>query len=77
MPSLPRRAANKLVSKSYGLFERLGYHVVPVHFTAPIPPSGELTQKLFDSRSDCVGLDWNSDVQQKYLSDVFASFSDS
>lgn len=61
--------------KSFPFWERIGLHVTPSHFYFPISPSEELTDALFDSISDCVGIDWNVEQQQLYLNDVFPRYA--
>jgi hypothetical protein len=69
-----RNAAARVVRPFYGLFEVLGFHVMPVHFYSPIPPTRDLTDDVFARVSDCVGVDWNLPGQQRYLTEVFPKY---
>ncbi len=59
----------------FGVFEKLGIHVIPIVYDSPIPKTRELTDKLFQTDSDCVGIDWNVAQQRKYLAEIFPSYS--
>jgi len=69
-----RRIANKAVRRSSRLFEIGGYQVVAANYNSPIPQSSELGDDLFSSKSDCVGIDWNIPMQEKYLAQVFPKY---
>ena len=69
--NLLRRIARKLVSFVYPVIEKFGFHIVPVYHASPIPRTTDLTDELFDSRSDCVGIDWNLEVQENYRDNIF------
>lgn len=75
MVNIARRITNKVVRRSSRLFEICGYHVVPANYNSPIPHSSELPDSLFDATSDCVGIDWNMSVQERYLTEVFPEYS--
>ena len=75
MANIFRTAANKIVRRSSRLFEVLGYQVVASNYNSPIPRSFELSDSLFSSISECVGINWNVPTQEKYLSQVFSEYS--
>ena len=75
MAIIARRIANKVVRRSSRLFEIFGYQVVAANYNSPIPHSSELHDSLFDSKSDCVGIDWNISTQEHYLAQVFPEYS--
>ena len=75
MANLLRRAANKAVRRSSRLFESMGFQVVAANYNSPIPRSTEMGDSLFNSLSDCVGIDWNQAVQEEYLTQVFPKYS--
>jgi hypothetical protein len=72
--NIARRITNKVVRRSSRLFETCGYHVVPANYNSPIPHSSELPGSLFYATSDCVGIDWNMSVQERYLTEVFPEY---
>ena len=65
----------KLFSTTFHCWEALGIHVTRVHFNSPIPSVRELDDSLFDKESECVGIDWNVDLQRWYMREVFARFA--
>lgn len=69
-----RRGIQKLALPAFPLFERLGLHVVPAHFDYPIPSSANLPDELFETHSDCPGLEWNHAEQRRYLREVFPRY---
>jgi len=73
--SVTTRIARKVISILYPFFERLGFHVIPVYHASPIPETRDLTDGLFDSRSYCIGLEWNIAVQERYLNQIFPKYS--
>ena len=75
MANILRRAANKAVRRSSRLFESMGFQVVAANYNSPIPRSTEMGDSLFNSLSDCVGIDWNQAVQEEYLTQVFPKYS--
>lgn len=75
MANLLRRATNKAVRRLSRLFESMGFQVVAANYNSPIPRSTEMDDSLFNSQSDCVGIDWNQAVQEEYLTQVFPKYS--
>ena len=73
--TLIRRALDKAVVSCYRIFETLGYHVTPANYWYPIPSSDTLTDTLFETISECAGLDWNLPKQEYYLTDVFPKYA--
>ena len=70
-----RQLADRLVTRLFPLFERLGYHIMPVHFYSPIPKLSELPERIFDQKSDCIGLTWNEKTQLNCLTEVFPKYA--
>jgi hypothetical protein len=68
--SLRRRIVDR-----FEFWERLGLHVMPVHYFSPIPRSSELSDALFRRRSACLGIDWNEAEQVRYLEEVFPRYA--
>lgn len=62
------------ITDRFELWERWGLHVMPAHYFSPIPMTHELTPRLFERRSACVGVQWNDDLQDHYLDEVFPRF---
>jgi hypothetical protein len=75
LANLLRLAANKAVRRSSRLFESMGFQVVAANYNSPIPRSTEMGDSLFNSLSDCVGIDWNQAVREEYLTQVFPKYS--
>ena len=75
MADLMRRVARKVTPKVFRLCESLGFHIQPVWYLSPIAETEELTDELFEYQSECVGLDWNSQVQGHYLSEIFPRYA--
>jgi len=58
----------------FGFLEKLGLHVLPVHYFSPIPATADLPDSFFDRQSACVGVDWNEKTQERYLAEVFPRY---
>lgn len=58
----------------FPVFERVGLHVLPDHFHYPVPSTRELDDTVFDRVSECVGLNWNSATQLRFLEEVVPRF---
>jgi predicted O-methyltransferase YrrM len=69
-----KKVLHQVAIATFPLWERLGLHVVPAHYYFPVPPSEDLPDALFDARSESVGVDWQRDVQRRYLRDVFPAY---
>ena len=70
-----RNALANVFSHTFRFFEALGIHVTRANFNSPIPLVRELDHALFDRQSECVGVNWNIDVQRWYLREVFSKFA--
>ena len=56
--------------KYFPLWERRGYHVIPVHFYQPIPDTRELDDKIWTASSELSGIDMKvPDVVRSVLVD--------
>jgi hypothetical protein len=55
-------------------WERLGFHVTPVHFYQPIPDTQSLPESLWNRASELVGIDMNEAVQLDLLRNHFPRF---
>ena len=71
-------ARHLVIGAAYRPLERLGVHVVPVHFYEPVPDSRELRRRpgLWETESGLPGIDLNVDGQLRLLREVFPSFKD-
>jgi len=54
----------------FDVWERHGFHIVPVHFYEPLPSTADLTPSLWDWRSRTLAFDMCSDAQHRLLSDL-------
>ena len=63
-----------ILNKSFGLWERLGIHIVPNHFYQPIPDVRSLNDQLWDIPSALVGIDMDVQSQISLLSQFCDSF---
>jgi predicted O-methyltransferase YrrM len=69
--ALIKLLVNTLIFRQFfGLFERLGLHVLPVHYYSPVPDTRELRAELpnWYRESSLVGIDLNMDGQMRLLS---------
>src|SRR4030095_2669463 len=57
-------------------WERWVFHVLPVHFSQPIPDTQSLPETLWDRQSELVGIDMNDSVQLDLLRNCFPKFRD-
>ncbi len=58
----------RILNKSFGLWERLGIHIVPNHFYQPIPDVGHLDDRLWETPSALIGIDKGEQSQVALLS---------
>ena len=66
-----RKIVKRIFLLLYDIFEFLGVHIISVDYFSPIPESKDLTNQLFERKSDCIGVDWNIDTQENYLNKIF------
>jgi hypothetical protein len=60
--------------ESFRLWERHGFHVVPVHFYQPIPDTQSLPERLWTQTSELAGIDMNDSGQLDLLRNQFPKF---
>ena len=67
-----------LFTKGFDFFERLGFHVLPVHYYSPIPDTRILRRKpeLWSRELPLDALDLNVNEQKKLLETIYRHFSD-
>lgn len=58
---LPQRVMR--MGKYFRLWEKHGYHVLPVHFYTPIPTTDEITESVLQHKSDLIDIDLNTESQ--------------
>ena len=66
----------KISWHSFSLFEKLGVHVLPVHYYSPIPDTRALKGKmpLFEKEDPMHGVDMNEDYQIHLLKNIVYPF---
>jgi hypothetical protein len=69
-----KKILHKAAIATFPVWERLGLHVVPAQYYFPIPPREDVPDALFQLRSECVGIDWQLEVQRRYLREVFPAY---
>jgi hypothetical protein len=64
------------VWRSFPLFEKIGLHVLPVHYYSPIPDTRILRSRMgmFEEPLAMYGVELNEDVQKKTLEKVVARY---
>src|SRR3979411_2156760 len=60
----------RLRQRTFPLFQRLGFHVVPNRFNQPIPDTRTLKPSLWETPSQLVGIDMKEDAQLSLLSEL-------
>ncbi len=58
------------VPRFFDLSQRLGYHILPVQYYSPIPDTREISEKVWESQTEMVGLDTRDADQLNFLSNV-------
>lgn len=66
-----RGAVSRFVLRSFGLWERLGFHVTLNHFYQPVPDTSTLPRNIGERQSALVGIDLREQMQL----DLLAKFS--
>jgi hypothetical protein len=70
-PQVCRVLKNK---RYFDHWERLGFHVLPVHFHQPIPDTRTLGDEIWDDLAEPAGVAMNVETQIKYLKEVFPTY---
>jgi len=65
---LCRKVVNKFISKTFGFWQMLGFHVTPVYFYEPIPDTKKLGKDIWNKKSEMIGIDLNEQKQLSLLS---------
>lgn len=67
-----RRIGKIIYKKSFPLWEKLGFYIIPNHFYYPIPDTRTLKDDLWEKHSELIGIDMNEEGQINLLS-LFSS----
>lgn len=59
----------KILKKTFALWERLGFHVVPNHYYFPVPDTRLLNNGLWSSHGDLSAINMNVEGQGRLLSE--------
>jgi hypothetical protein len=73
---IPRCLHSGKFNEIFPLWERHGFHVIPVHFYQPIPETQSLPKTLWDRPSELAGIDMNDSGQLNLLRRHFPKFRD-
>jgi len=65
----------KLTERSFALLEKLGLHILPVHYYSPIPEVGKLRDDIWRAPSELIGIKMNEEYQLRLLQDFSAFYS--
>jgi len=58
----------------FGLWQRHGFHLTPVHFYWPIPDTSSIPAAAWEAESELAGIDMNDNLHRELLTDVFPRF---
>jgi predicted O-methyltransferase YrrM len=64
----------RLRQRTFPLFQRLGFHVVPNRFNQPIPDTRTLKPALWETRSQLVGVNLREGEQLRLLSELSSRY---
>lgn len=64
----------RLFRYSFSVWQRLGFHVTPNHFSQPIPDTRTLKDDLWLRHSELVGINMNEDFQLRLLFEFCSKF---
>jgi len=70
-----RRALLKIYRWSFPIFQRLGFHVIPNHYTQPVPDTRTLNPRLWSRESTIVGVDLQEQGQLQLLNTFHAAYA--
>ncbi len=72
--TLYRKAVRRFARYAFPVCERLGFHIVPIHYYQPIPDSRTLTADLSQRMSEMVGIDLRPGSQLELLGQLKSSY---
>src|SRR5713101_8544343 len=64
----------RLIKRSFGVWQRLGFHVSPNHFYEPIPDTRYLSSGLWSRLSDLPGIDLRERDQLALIAEFARDF---
>lgn len=68
------RVAKRALDASFPVWERLGLHITPVHYSQPIPDTRQLGPDTWARRTGMVGIDLNREGQIELLRELASRF---
>jgi len=57
----------RFLKNTFHIWEKFGFHIIPVHFYEPTPDLKNLDNKLWEKPSDLIGINMNEDAQLSLL----------
>jgi predicted O-methyltransferase YrrM len=72
--AIGRRSTRLIYKRLFPLWERLGFHLIPNHFYEPIPDTRTLKDKLWERRSELVGVEMHPERQLALLGEFVRRF---
>ncbi|MDD3014115.1 MAG: class I SAM-dependent methyltransferase [Candidatus Gastranaerophilales bacterium] len=57
----------RFLKNTFHIWEKLGFHAIPIHFYEPTPDLKNLDDKLWKKNSDLIGIKMNEDTQLNLL----------
>ena len=72
---LLKKIIGKIAISGFELWELFGLHITPDKFDYPIPSTKDLSDDIFQRKSDCIGMNWNVKGQEHYLKNIFSKYA--
>jgi hypothetical protein len=69
---IPAAARDRLLQRSFNIWQSLGFHVTPNHFYEPIPDTRRIPRSLWTRLSDLPGIDMRDQAQIALLETLSA-----
>ncbi len=70
-----KKIIGKIALSGFEFGELFGLHITPDKFDYPIPSTKDLSDDIFQRKSDCIGMDWNVKGQEHYLKNIFSQYA--
>ncbi len=70
-----KKIIGKIALSGFEFGELFGLHITPDKFDYPIPSIKDLSDDIFQRKSDCIGMDWNVKGQEHYLKNIFSKYA--
>ena len=68
------KVVRQFIEKSFPLWQRLGFHILPNDYYQPIPDTRTLKDELWLKQSDLIGIDINEECQLNLLFEFSTKF---